>query len=79
MKANVGLIDKIVRVAVAVAAVILYFTDVVTGVLGIVLLAVAGIFVVTSFLSFCPLYAIFGLSTCPLKTAKSDQPATPEA
>ena len=63
MKKNMGTIDKVIRILVAVVLVVLYFTHVITGVLAIILLAVAAIFVVTSFLSFCPLYWPFGLST----------------
>ena len=63
MKKNMGTVDKVIRILVAVLVVILYFTHVITGVLAIILLAVAAIFVVTSFLSFCPLYWPFGLST----------------
>jgi len=63
MKKNMGTVDKVIRILVAVVLVVLYFTHVITGVLAIILLAVAAIFVVTSFLSFCPLYWPFGLST----------------
>jgi len=58
-----GTIDKVIRVLVAVIVVVLYFTHVISGVLAIVLLALSAIFVVTSVLSFCPLYLPFGLST----------------
>jgi hypothetical protein len=67
MKKNMGNADRIVRVIVAVIIAALYFTNVITGTLGIVLLALAGIFVLTSLMSFCPLYAPFGLSTCKVK------------
>ena len=63
MKKNMGTIDKAIRILVAVVVVILYFTHVITGTLAIVLLALSAVFVVTSFLSFCPLYLPFGLST----------------
>ena len=63
MKRNMGNTDRIVRLFLAAVVAALYFTDVVTGTLGIVLLAVAAIFVLTSFVSFCPLYAPFRLST----------------
>jgi len=62
-----GNADRIIRVIVAVIIAALYFTNVITGTLGIVLLALAGIFVLTSLFSFCPLYAPFGLSTCKVK------------
>ncbi len=63
MKKNMGTIDKVIRILVAVVVVVLYFTHVISGVLAIILLALSAIFVVTSLLSFCPLYLPFGLST----------------
>lgn len=63
MKQNMGTIDKAIRIAVAILIAILYFTHVLSGTLALVLLIIAGIFIITSFISFCPLYAIFGLST----------------
>jgi Protein of unknown function (DUF2892) len=64
MKKNMGSADRIIRFVVALVAAGLYFTHTVTGTLGIVLLAVAGIFVLTGLISFCPLYTIFGIRTC---------------
>ena len=58
-----GSVDRIVRILVAVVIAILYFTHVLSGTVAIVLLVLAGIFVATSFMSFCPLYLPFGLST----------------
>jgi hypothetical protein len=69
MKKNMGFTDRIIRTIIAVAIAILYFTDVITGTLGIVLLVVAGIFLLTSLVSFCPLYLPFGLKTCKTKKA----------
>lgn len=63
MKKNMGTIDKTIRILVAVVVVILYFTHVISGVLAIVLLALSAIFIVTSLISFCPLYLPLGLST----------------
>ena len=63
MKKNMGTTDKLVRILVAVVIAVLYFTNVISGTPGIVLLILAGIFVVTSLLSFCPLYIPLGLST----------------
>jgi len=62
-----GSIDRAVRLIVAVLIVILYFTQTITGTLGIVLLIVAGVFALTSFISFCPLYAPLKISTCKSK------------
>jgi len=65
MKKNMGNIDKIIRILIAALIAVLYFTGIVTGTLGIVLLVLAGVFVLTSLISFCPLYAPFGINTCP--------------
>lgn len=64
MKKNMSNTDRIVRVMLAIVFAVLYFTGTVTGVLGYVLLALGGIFVLTSVISFCPLYTLFGISTC---------------
>jgi len=64
MKKNMGNIDRTVRFIIAAVIAVLFFTNVITGTLGIVLLVLAGVFVLTSLISFCPLYAPFGLSTC---------------
>jgi hypothetical protein len=63
MKANMGTTDKIIRIAVAALIAILYFTNVISGTLGIVLLVAAAVFVLTSLISFCPLYPIIGMNT----------------
>lgn len=64
MKKNMGSADKIIRIILAIIFVGLFFSGTVTGTWGIVLLVLAGIFVLTSLVSFCPLYFPFGLSTC---------------
>jgi O-antigen/teichoic acid export membrane protein len=63
MKKNMGWVDKIIRLVVAALFVVLYFTKVITGVWGIVILALAAMFVITSLFSFCPLYLPFGIKT----------------
>jgi hypothetical protein len=63
MKKNMGLIDKVVRILVAIVVIALYFTNVISGVLAIILLIFAGVFILTSLLGFCPLYIPFGLNT----------------
>lgn len=67
MKKNMGTIDKVIRILVAVVLAILFFTNVITGILGIILLVVAGVFVLTSLISFCPLYWPFGINTISKK------------
>jgi hypothetical protein len=65
MKKNMGNIDKIIRILVAIVIAVLFFTNVISGTLGIILLILAGVFVLTSLMSFCPLYALVGINTCP--------------
>jgi hypothetical protein len=65
MKANMGTIDKGIRIAVAVLVGVLYFTGQISGITAIILGVLAVIFVLTSLISFCPLYLPFGISTRP--------------
>jgi hypothetical protein len=67
MKANMGIIDKAVRIFLAVIIAGLYYLQVISGTVAIVLLLIAGIFIITSFMSFCPLYYPFGISTIKKK------------
>jgi drug/metabolite transporter superfamily protein YnfA len=67
MKKNVGNADRVIRLLLAAIFAVLYFTGTVTGTFGIVMLALGGVFVLTSLVSFCPLYVIVGLNTCPTK------------
>lgn len=69
MKKNMGSTDRVIRLLLAVVFAALYFTDTVTGTFGYVLLALGGVFVLTSVVSFCPLYTLVGFSTCPVKKA----------
>ena len=64
MKKNMGKADRVIRIILALLFAALYFTNTVTGTFGIILLALGVIFLLTSFMSFCPLYLPFGLSTC---------------
>jgi hypothetical protein len=60
---NMGTIDRSVRLLLAVAVGVLYLTGVISGVVAIILGAIAAIFVVTSIVGFCPLYVPLKLST----------------
>lgn len=60
-----GFIDKAARIVIAAILIILHLTNVVSGTLGIVLLVVAGVFIITSTISFCPLYTILKITTNP--------------
>lgn len=63
MKKNMGTLDKAIRVLVAILIGVLYLQNEISGTTAIVLLILAGIFVLTSFISFCPLYLPFGINT----------------
>ncbi len=67
MKKNMGGLDRIVRLVVALVVFSLYYFGVISGTLAYVLLALAAIFVLTSFVGFCPLYVPFGIKTCKTK------------
>lgn len=63
MKKNMGSTDKIIRITIAVVIAALYFMNVISGTLAIVLGILALVFALTSFISFCPLYLPFGINT----------------
>lgn len=65
MKKNMGFADRMIRIIVAIVIAVLFFTNIISGTLGIILLVLAGVFVLTSMISFCPLYTLVGASTCP--------------
>ena len=67
MKKNIGTADKAIRILVAVVIAVLYFTNVISGTLAIVLGILAVVFILTSFISFCPLYLPFGINTLKKK------------
>jgi hypothetical protein len=64
MKKNMGSTDKTIRVIIALVFAVLFFTKTVQGTFGYILLAVAIVFLLTSLVGFCPLYALFGISSC---------------
>jgi len=64
MKTNMGTTDRVIRIAATALIAVLYFTGTISGTLGFVLLALGGIFLATSIISFCPLYLPFGINTC---------------
>jgi uncharacterized membrane protein YobD (UPF0266 family) len=67
MKKNMGGIDRIIRIIFALVIAVLFFSNVISGTAGIILLVLAGIFLITSLVSFCPLYWPFGINTCKKK------------
>jgi len=67
MKKNMGGLDKVIRVVLAIAAALLVYFEVVVGPLAYILLTITGVFLITSLVGFCPLYGIFGISSCKSK------------
>jgi hypothetical protein len=63
MKANLGSADRIIRLLIAAAIVVLYFLNVINGTLATVLLIVAAVFAFTSIINFCPLYSVLHIRT----------------
>jgi hypothetical protein len=64
MKRNMGNTDRIIRAIIALTIAVLYFSGIITGTIGIILLIVSVIFLLTILLSFCPVYLLFGIKTC---------------
>lgn len=67
MKKNMGIADRIIRLLVAAALILLFVFKVISGTWGIILLIVAGIFILTSVFGFCPLYVPFGIKSFKAK------------
>ncbi|MFO7570806.1 MAG: DUF2892 domain-containing protein [Smithellaceae bacterium] len=63
MKKNMGTIDRVIRVFLAVVVIILYLTGTISGLAALILGIFALIFLVTSAIGFCPLYVPFNIST----------------
>lgn len=70
MYKNMGTFDKAVRILLAAVVTILFFTDILSGTLGLILFIVAIVFVLTSMISFCPLYLPLGIKTTCAKKEK---------
>lgn len=67
MKTNVGSVDKALRIVLAIVASVLYFTGVVSGLAGYVVLVLGAILLLTGLVNFCPFYRLIGASTCKTK------------
>ena len=61
-----GTADRVIRMIIAAVIATLFLTNILTGTLGIILLVLAGVFVLTSLMGYCPIYAACGLRTCPI-------------
>ncbi|MFM6976582.1 MAG: DUF2892 domain-containing protein [Sphingobacteriaceae bacterium] len=67
MKKNMGNADRIIRLLIAAIIAFLFYNGTLTGTLGTVLIVLSGVFLLTSLISFCPLYTLVGLNTCQAK------------
>lgn len=68
MTKNMGTLDRVLRTIVALVIGYLWWTGAIAGTLGTVLAVVAVVFLLTSLISFCPLYRPLGISTCGKRT-----------
>jgi hypothetical protein len=65
MKKNMGAADRTIRILIAIAIAVAYFTGMIGGALAIVLGIIAMVFVLTSLVGMCPIYSLLGISSCP--------------
>jgi len=73
MKKNMGIADRVFRLLIVIAIAVLYFFKIIEGTFANVLLALAGIFLVTGLIGFCPSYSAFGIRTCSFKKTSSSK------
>jgi hypothetical protein len=71
MKKNMGPTDRMIRVIIAIGIAVLYFTGIIAGTFGLVLLIIAAVFLLTSLVGFCPLYTLVGMNTCSRKNKEN--------
>lgn len=67
---NMGMTDKMVRIGLALVIALLYWQNIISGTLSLVSIGVAVIFLLISTVSFCPIYKILGINSCPADTKK---------
>jgi len=63
MKLNMGFIDRLIRVVIAVVIAVAFFSHQISGTFATVAMIIAIVFLITAFVGFCPLYKPFGIST----------------
>ncbi len=63
-----GMADRIIRVIIAATVGVLYYTGIISGTLGAVLIVLASVFLLTSIVKVCPIYSVLGIKSC--KVAK---------
>lgn len=67
MKKNMGSADRIIRLVIAAVLGFLFYNGTISGTIGIIAVVAAGVFALTSLVSFCPLYPLLGITTCSIK------------
>ena len=70
MKINIGSSDKLARLGIALALIILFYFEIITGTLGLIAIILAFVLAITSLINFCPIYALFKINTCKKKEKK---------
>ena len=70
MKRNMGSADRAIRLLVAAIIIVMYFSNIITGTVGLILLALSGVLMLTSFAGLCPFYSILGIDTREVKKAQ---------
>ncbi|NDP19768.1 MAG: DUF2892 domain-containing protein [Paludibacter sp.] len=70
MKKNLSSTDKLIRLLIAIIIIALFYSEVLTGTIGIIALVLALVLAITSLVSFCPIYALLGISTCKKEEIK---------
>lgn len=63
MKMNMGFVDRLIRVVIAVLIAVAYFSNQMSGTFAVVVMIIAAVLLITAFVGFCPLYKPFGIST----------------
>jgi len=70
MTKNMGNTDRMIIIGVALVIALLYWQNIISGTIALVLIGVAVIFLLTSTASFCPIYKILGINSCPVDSKK---------
>ncbi|MBK9282848.1 MAG: DUF2892 domain-containing protein [Sphingobacteriaceae bacterium] len=63
MKQNMGLVDRVIRIVIALVVAVLYFSGIINGTVAIIALIISGVFILTALVKTCPLYIPFGINT----------------
>lgn len=67
MKKNMGMADRLLRIILAIVVAVLIYLGEISGTAAIILGVIAGVFLLTSIIKFCPLYTVIGINTCKAK------------